>query len=389
MNLQAIQQAIREAGVDGWLFFDHHYRDPLAYRVLDLSPKGIVSRRWYYFIPAEGEPRKLVHRIESYHLDSLPGGKTAYSGWNEQKQGLAGLLAGSKRVAMQYSADCAVPYVSMVDAGTIELVRACGVEVVTSADMVQHFEARWSEDQLESHLQAGRLVDATRREAFRFIGQRIRANLTVTEWEVQQFIADRFKADGLFTDHGPNVSANANASNPHYDPKPGGCSEIKPGDIVLIDLWAKCNRPDSVYYDITWMGYCGENPPDSFQKIFHIVREARNRGIQRVQEAVTDGQVLRGFEVDDAARSYIREQGYGDYFFHRTGHSIGTDVHGSGANMDNLETHDDRRVIPWTGFSIEPGIYLADFGVRLEVNVFVGESEARVTGEVQEQIVLI
>jgi Xaa-Pro dipeptidase len=389
MNLQAIQRAIRDAGVDGWLFFDHHYRDPLAYRVLNLSPKGIVSRRWYYFIPAEGEPRKLVHRIESHHLDSLPGGKTAYSGWNEQKQGLAGLLSGSKRVAMQYSPDCAVPYVSMVDAGTIELVRACGIEVVTSADMVQYFEARWSEDQLESHLQAGRLVDATRREAFRFVGERIRANSAVTEWDVQQFIADRFKADGLFTDHGPNVSANANASNPHYDPKPGACSEVKPGDIVLIDLWAKLLRPESVYYDITWMGYCGDNPPESFQNIFHIVREARDRAIQRVQKAVSKGEPLHGFEVDDAARGYITEQGFAEYFYHRTGHSIGTDVHGSGANMDNLETHDDRRVIPWTGFSIEPGIYLADFGVRLEVNVFVGESEARVTGEVQERIVLI
>jgi Xaa-Pro dipeptidase len=389
MNLAEIQQAIRGEGLDGWLFFDHHRRDPLAYSVLSLEVHGIVSRRWYYFITANGEPRKLVHRIESHHLDSLPGDKIAYSSWDEQISGIENILGGARRVAMQYSPNCSVPYVAMVDAGTVELVRSRGVEIVTSADLIQYFEARWTQAQFESHLEAGKMVDQVRRDAFALIGDRIRANTPITEWEAQQFIADQFRARGLFTDHGPNVSVNANASNPHYEPQPGASASITSGDTVLIDLWAKLDRPASVYYDITWMGFCGSAPPSALENVFAIVQGARDRAIRKVQEAVSAGQVLRGFEVDDAARSYIREQGYGEQFFHRTGHSIGIEVHGSGANMDNLETHDERRVIPWTCFSIEPGIYLAEFGVRSEVNMFVGESSARVTGEIQEKIILI
>ena len=389
MNLTAIQQAIRDEGLDGWLFFDHHRRDPLAYSVLRFEIPGIVSRRWYYFVPAEGEPRKLVHRVESHHLDSLPGGKVAYSSWDEQTSGIAAMLRGAKRIAMQYSPNCAVPYVAMVDAGTVELVRSSGVEIVTSADLIQYFEARWTQEQLESHLEAGKLVDGVRRDVFRLIGERIRANAPMTEWEAQQFIADQFRARGLYTDHGPNVSVDANASNPHYEPQADTSARIKDGDTVLIDLWAKLDRPGSVYYDVTWMGFCGSTPPSALENIFAIVKEARDRAIQKVQQAVSAGEALRGFEVDDAARAYIREQGYADEFFHRTGHSIGTEVHGAGANMDNLETHDERRVIPWTCFSIEPGIYLPEFGVRSEVNMFVGESSARVTGEIQERLVLV
>ena len=389
MNLTAIQQAIRGEGLDGWLFFDHHRRDPLAYSVLGFEIHGIISRRWYYFVPAEGEPRKLVHRVESHHLDSLSGDKVAYSSWDEQTSGVAGMLRGAKRIAMQYSPNCAVPYVAMVDAGTVELVRSSGVAIVTSADLIQYFEARWTQEQLESHLEAGQLVDGVRRDVFRLIGERIRANAPMTEWEAQQFIADQFRARGLYTDHGPNVSVNANASNPHYEPQADASAHIKAGDTVLIDLWAKLDRPDSVYYDVTWMGFCGSTPPSALENIFAIVKEARDRAIQKVQQAVSAGQALRGFEVDDAARAYIREQGYADQFFHRTGHSIGTEVHGAGANMDNLETHDERRVIPWTCFSIEPGIYLSEFGVRSEVNMFIGESSARVTGEIQERLVLV
>lgn len=389
MDLSAIQEAIRSEGLDGWLFFDHHQRDPLAYRILNFQPKGIISRRWYYFIPANGEPSKLVHRIESYHLDSLPGSKVAYSGWEQQKSGICNMLRGTRRIAMQYSPDCAVPYVSLVDAGTLELVRACGVEVLTSANLIQYFEARWTREQLESHLEAGKIVDHVRRDAFRLIGERILADRPATEWEVQRFIAEQFSARGLFTDHGPNVSVNANASNPHYEPQPDASARIVKGDIVLIDLWAKLTKSDAVYYDITWMGFCGENPPTALENVFGVVREARDRAIECVQVAASLGRTLHGFEVDDAARTHIREQGLGDYFFHRTGHSIGTDVHGSGANMDNLETHDDRRIIPWTCFSVEPGVYLPEFGVRLEVNVFVDDSSARVTGEIQHQLVLI
>lgn len=388
MDLNAIQQAIREEGLDGWLFFDHHQRDPLAYRILKLKPGSIVSRRWYYFIPANGEPKGLAHAIEAHSIDGLPGERKTYSSWTDQVDSVRSMVAGCRRVAMQYSPDCMIPYVSLVDGGTIDLVRGFGVEVASSANLIQYFETRWTEDQLASHLEAGKLVDLIRRQAFERIGEKLRMRERITEWEVQQFILQRFSEEGLYTDHGPSVSVNANSSNPHYEPGPENCSAIQPGDSVLIDLWAKFNRENSVYYDITWVGYCGR-PPSAFVNVFDIVREARDRAIGRVQKAVSEGAELRGFEVDDAARSYIREQGFGEYFFHRTGHSIGEDVHGTGANMDNLETHDERKIIAETCFSVEPGIYLPEFGVRLEVDVFAGEKEARVTGEKQTQIVLI
>jgi len=389
MKLDEIQRALRAEQLDGWLFFDHHHRDPLAYRVLGLPAGAMAARPWYYFIPSEGEPLGLVNRIEAHRLDGLPGRKIPYSGWEEQKRGIASLVDGARRIAMQYSPECAVPYVSMVDGGTLELVRAAGVEVASSADLIQYFESRWSAEQLESHLEAGKLVDEIRRAAFRFIGENLRAGRRVTECDAQQLIKEGFARHDLFADHGPDVAVNANASNPHYDPQPDSCSEIRAGDMVLIDLWAKFNRPGAVYYDITWMGFCGTNPPSALERIFSIVKTARDRAIARVREAAASGEALRGFQVDDAARSYIREQGYGEHFFHRTGHSIGQEIHGSGANMDNLETHDERRVIPWTGFSIEPGIYLPEFGVRSEVNVFVDETGARVTGEVQDSLVLV
>jgi Xaa-Pro dipeptidase len=303
--------------------------------------------------------------------------------------GIRGLLAGSRRIAMQYSHNCAVPYVAMVDAGTIELIRGLGVEIATSANLVQYFEARWSKEQLEGHLEAGRRVDRVRREAFERIGAKLRASEQVTEWDIQQFIATRFREEGLFADHGPDVAVNENASNPHYEPKQHSASSIKPGDIVLIDMWAKLNQPDAVYYDITWMGFCGQQPTAAMERIFNVVREARDRAIQCAQKAVAAKHELRGYEVDDAARSFIRENGFAEYFFHRTGHSIGAEVHGTGANMDNLETHDERKVIPGTCFSVEPGIYLPEFGVRSEVNVYVDETSARVTGEKQETIALI
>jgi Xaa-Pro dipeptidase len=389
MNVQEIQAALRDEGLDGWLFFDHHRRDPLAYRVLQLAPNSPVTRRWYYYIPENGEPQALVHRIEAQTLDALPGSHKTYADWGGLVEGLRAMLTGAKRVAMQYSPNGAVPYVAMVDAGTVELVRGLGVEVATSANLIQYFESRWTKEQLESHLEAGRRVDRVRKEAFERIGAKQRANERVTEWDTQQFILTRYREEGVIIDHGPDVAVNANASNPHYEPKPDACSEIKKGDIVLIDLWAKLDRADSVYYDITWMGFCGQTPPSAFERVFTIVRDARDKAVKRVQDAVAAKQGLRGYEVDDAARSHIRDHGFAEYFFHRTGHSLGTDVHGSGANMDNLETHDERSVIPWTGFSVEPGIYLPEFGVRSEVNVFVDESSARVTGEIQRKIVLI
>jgi Xaa-Pro dipeptidase len=389
VNLGEIQEALEREELDGWLFFDHHERDPLAYRVLGFRPARHVTRRWYYFIPAKGEPRGLVHRIESHMLDALAGEKIPYSSWLEQVEGIRRLLGGARRVAMQYSPQCAIPYVAMVDAGTVELVRAQGVEVASSAELVQYFEARWDRAALESHLEAGKRVDRVRAEAFRMIGERVRNGGTVQELEVKQFVRDGFAKAGMITDDGPIVGANANAANPHYEPMEGATQPIRSGDFVLLDMWAKLDRPGSVYYDITWTGYCGAKPPEEMRKVFGIVREARDRAIDRVQRAVRAGQQVRGFEVDDAARGYIASQGYGQFFTHRTGHSIGQEVHGNGANMDNLETHDERRIVPWTCFSIEPGIYLRDFGVRSEVNVFVDEREAQVTGEIQKELVII
>jgi len=389
MNLAEIQAAIREEGPDGWLFFDHHRRDPLAYRVLRFTPGSMVSRRWYYFIPAQGDPRRLVHKIEAHTLDALPGEQAEYAAWSEMVDRLREILGGARRIAMQYSPQCAIPYVAMVDAGTIELVRGVGVEIVTSANLVQRFEAKWSEEQLESHLEAGRRIDAVRRQAFEKIGEHQRGGARVTEWDIKQFILGRYKEVQIFIDHGPDVAVNGNASNPHYDPTQDACSEIRKGDLVLIDMWGKLDRPNSTYYDITWTAFCGATPPDAIQNVFAVVTTARDRAIERVQKAVAARQELRGFEVDDAARGYIREQGFGEYFFHRTGHSIGEDIHGTGANMDNLETHDERKVIPGTCFSIEPGIYLPQFGIRSEVDMFVDERSARVTGEIQRNLVLI
>jgi Xaa-Pro dipeptidase len=389
MHIDEIQTALREEHLDGWLFFDHHQRDPLAYRILKLNPKQVATRRWYYFIPAQGDPQGLVHAIESGVLAGLPGDVQKYSSWTAQVDGLRRLLAGSRKIAMQYSPNCSIPYVSLVDGGTIELVRAAGVEVATSANLVQLFEARWTAEQLEMHLEAGRRVDRVRAEAFQKIAAALAASQTITEWDVNRFIRAGFEKSGLVTDHGPIVAVNANMSNPHYEPEAEGSREIHKGDAVLIDMWAKLDQASAVFYDITWTGYCGLTPPSPLQNIFEVVRDARDRAIHRVQTAVAAGAVIHGFDVDDAARTYIKDQGFGEYFVHRTGHSIGEEVHGTGANMDNLETHDERRIIAGTCFSIEPGVYLPEFGIRSEVNVYVGATEAKVTGEVQRKLVTI
>jgi Xaa-Pro aminopeptidase len=299
------------------------------------------------------------------------------------------MTAGMKRIAMQYSPLCAIPYVAMVDAGTVELVRSLGLEVVTSAELIQVFEARWTAAQLASHLEAGRRVDKVRAEAFALIAERTRLGAPLTEVEVKNFIRAQFAQAGLVTDHGPIVGVNANSSDQHYEPTQETTSPIRAGDWVLLDMWAKLDQPEAVYYDITWTGYCGGQPTQEMRKVFAVVTGARDAAIQCVQRAVEAKRDLRGYQVDDAARAVIAGAGYGEYFVHRTGHSIGVEVHGSGANMDNLENHDERRVIPWTCFSIEPGVYLPHFGVRSEIDMFVGDGEARVTGEIQREIQLL
>jgi Xaa-Pro aminopeptidase len=388
MDLDSIQAALREMRLDGWLFYDHHHRDPIAYRVLGINPP-MCTRRWYYLVPASGEPSKLVHRIESGKLDGLPGARHEYSSWREQREKLREILRGSRNLAMQYSALNDIPYVGLVDAGTVELVESFGVEVVSSADLVQLFEARWPAEALALHLEAGKVVHAAIRQGFEAIRDAVRAGKVISEYHVQQVIAEALAAGDLEADEKAIVAVNDNCSNPHYSPTAESSQPIKQDDFVLLDVWGKKRAPGAVYFDVTWTGFVGEEVPQRYAKIFAAVKEARDRAVDLVQTAMRQGRPLAGWEVDDVARGVISRHGYGNYFVHRTGHSIGADVHGNGANIDNFETRDTRRIIPRTCFSIEPGIYLPEFGVRSEVDVYVEDHDARVTGEIQQAVVPI
>ncbi len=381
-----IQETLRELDLDAWLFFDHHYRDPIAYQILDLDPHQTVSRRWYFLVPRDGDPQALVHQIEQKVLGKLPGHRQVYSGWRSHQQGLASMLFGLRRIAMQYSPGCAIPYVSMVDAGTVELIRSFNVEVVSSADLVQIFHATLSPAQIESHLVAGEKMDEIRRDAFAHVSRTLSQNESIDEWQLFGWLRNAFDRAGLITDHGPIVAVNAHAADPHYEPSAASAFPIRSGDLLLIDMWAKFRAPGSVYYDITWTGYCGQDVPSEMDNVFHIVRDARDAALSRIQMARDASTPIHGFEVDDAARGHIISAGFGDAFVHRTGHSITSDVHGTGANMDNLETHDDRLILPNTIFSIEPGIYLENFGIRSEFNVLAKAQSAIVTGEVQRSL---
>jgi Xaa-Pro dipeptidase len=388
MDLPAIQSALRERNIDAWLFYDHHHRDPIAYRVLGLPSGLMVTRRWFYLIPAQGDPVKLVHKVEAGHLDTIPGKKHQYSGWQELFECLKSMLASHRDVAMQYSPNNIVFYVSLVDGGTIDLVRGLGKNVVSSADLVAQFEATWSEEQIKSHFAARDAIDSITAGAFKEIGSRAR-NGGTSEHQMQQWFMEAFKREKLVTDDPPIVAVNGNSGNPHYEPRAEHPVAIRQGDFVLLDVWAKKNLPDAVYYDITWTGFVGSAPSGRMQEVFSIVRDARDAGVEAVCDAIRAGRHIAGWEVDRATRGVIQKAGYGDYFIHRTGHSIGTDVHANGANMDDLEIHDERQILPNSCFSIEPGIYLPEFGVRSEVNVLVRARSAEVTGKIQREIVII
>jgi Xaa-Pro aminopeptidase len=387
MDLKAIQAALHERNFDAWLFYDHHHRDPIAYKVLGIPESLMVTRRWFYVIPREGEPVKLVHRIEAGHLDSLPGSKRQYSSWRELWDNLQAMLVRFRTVAMQYSPNNVIPYIGLVDAGTVELVRSFGKEIVSSGDLVARFEAAWTEEQIASHFAARDSIDAIIPEAFKEIGQRVRSG-NVNEYEIQQWFARAFERENIITEDLPIVAVNANSGNPHYEPKAEGSAQIKPGDFVLLDVWGKKSTPGAVYYDITWTGVIG-TPTDRQVEIFNVVTGARDAGVKKVQEAYTGRRRIAGWEVDQATREFITTAGYGEFFVHRTGHSIGEHVHGNGANMDNLETKDEREIIPNTCFSVEPGIYLPEFGVRSEVNVLIRNGSAEVTGKIQRELVSI
>ena len=393
MDLKAIQSTLLERSLDAWLFYDHHHRDPIGERILGLDPKAHITRRWYYFVPAEGEPRRLVHRIEQGRLDSLPGSKGLYSSWQELAAGLEAMLRGSTRLAMQYSPDNAIMYVSMVDAGTVEFLRRIGKQIVSSADLVSQFEAVLSEEQMASHGAAQKAIDIILEEAWRKIGRTLRPAAgspgALTEFAVVQFLSDAMRCEGLVWENGPNVSVNANCSDSHYEPTTEHTATIRQGDFVLIDIWGRLNKPGSVFYDITWTGVVGREPTEREQKVFETVRNARDAAIGAVEAAFAAKRPIRGFEADDAARAVIREAGFGEYFTHRTGHNIAQEIHGPGAHLDNLETHDERLLLPKTCFSVEPGIYLPEFGVRSEVDMLTGPGKAWVTGKIQRELVRI
>ena len=367
--LPAVQAAIREAGLDGWLLYDFRGQNILAQRIAAVTPK--LSRRWFYFVPALGEPKKLAHAIEPTSLDHLPGTKAIYRRWQELEAGIGALLQGAKRVAMEYSPRNANPYVGRVDAGTIELVKSFGCEVVASGDLIQLFEATWDADQERSHFEAAQLCRAAYDVAFAFIASEIRANGKVLETAVQGRIMEHFADHKMTTYSPPIVGVGPHSGDPHFDTSVATNLPIERGSFVLIDLWAKMDRPRSVYADYTRVAYVGEKVPGEYTKIFNIVATARDAGIKTVRDAFAAKKPLMGWEVDDATRAVIEKAGYGDNFTHRTGHNIGQEVHGNGAHIDGLETRDDRRIIPRTCFSIEPGIYLPEFGVRSEVDIYI------------------
>jgi Xaa-Pro aminopeptidase len=388
MNLTRIQSALRERKFDAWLFYDHHHRDPIAYRVLGLRADLMVTRRWFYLVPANGEPQKLVHRIEAGHLDTLPGTKHSYSSWQELQQNLKEIVQSYPKLAMQYSPQNAIPYVGLVDAGTVELVRSFGVNVLSSGDLVSEFEAVLTDEQIASHYVARDAVDRITAEVFKVIGQRVR-NGGTHEFEIAQWISEAFRRENLISQDTPIVGVNSHSGDAHFEPRADRSQRMKEGDFVLLDIWAKTKEANSCYYDITWTGFIGKSPTEHHQEVFKIVRDARKLGSETVVKAFAAGRKLAGWEIDKAVRDFICAKGYGDKFIHRTGHNISSSIHGNGANIDNFETKDEREILPNTCFSIEPGIYLPEFGVRSEVNVLTRPTKAEVTGRQQEELVLI
>src|SRR5262245_3570537 len=379
-DLSAVQAAIREAGFDGWLLYDFRGLNILAQRVAGVAEK--LSRRWFYFVPATGEPKKLVHAIEPGSLDHLPGTKkTIYRRWQELEAGVGQLVGGAKRVAMEYSPRNANPYIGRVDAGTVELVKSFGCEVVASGDLVQLFEATWDDDQEKSHFEAAKLCRDAYDVAFKFIADEIRAKGKVLETAVQARIMKHFTYNGMTTYSPPIVGVGPHSGDPHFDTSTATDMPIERGSFVLIDLWAKMNRPRAVYADYTRTAFVGDSVPEKYVKIFNIVAAARDAGIKTVTDAFASKKTLQGWQIDDATRAVIEKAGYGDQYTHRTGHNIGQEVHGNGAHIDGLETRDDRTIIPRTCFSIEPGIYLPEFGVRSEVDIYIDKnSQVHVTG---------
>ena len=390
-HIESIQRALQQDKIDGWLFYSFRGSDPIAENILRLDHAKFTTRRWFYFVPAKGTPRKIVHAIETGTLDSLPGDKQVYLPWQQLHQCLREALTGVKNVAMQYSPLNTIPYISRVDAGTVELIRSFGVEVVSSADLVQVFEAVWSDDQLETHLYAAKHMREIVDEIVKEVRRRVLDNASVNEVQIQQFILNEYERRDLTAGHPPIVAINAHSADPHYAPNLEDNLPMKRGDFLLVDMWSKRRLPHAVYDDITWTFFIGDIVPSEYQKIFNVVRDGRDAAIKAAQQRYPSGEVLYGWQIDEAARKSITQAGYGEYFLHRTGHSIHEEVHGNGANIDNLETQDGRRLMARTCFSIEPGVYLkGTFGVRSEVDMYLSEKEAIVTGlPIQTEVIPI
>ena len=391
MDIAGVQSALQAEGIDAWLLYDFRGLNPIAAELTGVGRQGghLATRRWYYLVPAQGEPRGLVHRIERDALAHLPGPTRQYAGRDQLESGIRELVSGVRRVAMEYSPRCAIPYIARVDAGTIELVRNCGVDVVSSGDLVQRFAATWDTGAIASHREASEKLYRIKDRALDSIAQCIRDGVPTSEYNIQQLVVAWFADEGLVSDSPPNVSAAENSANPHYLATKAHHRPIRPNEIVLLDLWGKVQQPGAVYADITWMGFTGKPVPEVHARAFAAVCAARDAALSLVQRAARSGQELRGWQVDRAASSVLQSAGYGNRILHRTGHSLGDSVHGNGVNMDDYETHDDRRPLPGTGFTIEPGVYFDDFGVRTEINVIVNERDAAATGPLQSEILTL
>ncbi|MEO7135822.1 MAG: M24 family metallopeptidase [Vicinamibacterales bacterium] len=390
LDIGAVQEALKADGLDAWLLYDFHGSNPVSYRLAGMGGAGhLATRRWFYLIPQSGEPRALVHAIESRNLDHLPGSKAVYAGRDKLNTGLAAILEGTKRIAMEYSPNCAIPYVSRVDGGTIELIRGFGVEVVSSGDLIQQFESHWNETAIATHRASSEKLYRIKDQAFDEVARRLRDGVSTTEYDIQQKMVSWFREEGLIADSAPCVSAQENAGNPHYLATAAEHRLIREDELVLLDLWGKLADPGAVYADITWMGFAGQNVPEKMTRAFEAISAARDMAVSVVQDAAAAGREVRGFEADRAARKVLIDAGYEDAIMHRTGHSLGENVHGNGAHLDDYETYDERRLLPGSGFTVEPGLYFKDFGVRTEINMVWTATGPEVTGPRQKAILCL
>ncbi|HSX26458.1 MAG TPA: M24 family metallopeptidase [Chlamydiales bacterium] len=390
-KIEEAQKYLKEMGADGWLLYDFHRSNTLAHTFLEIPHSQILKRRFFYWIPAHGEPVKVVHAIEPHVLDHCPGTKRTYDSWESLQKEVAAALKGAKRVAMEYSPKNAIPYISRVDAGTVEFVHSLGIEVVSSGDFLPKFTAVMDEKQAQSHIRAANELDQIAKDTWKWIADHLKRDKPLTEYSVQQKILSDFQRLHLFTEEPPIASVNEHTAEPHYVPQAHGSSPIQKGDLILLDIWAKEKKDWAVYGDITKVAVAAEKPTAKQQEIFQIVHKAQQTATELVKSRFAQKKRVEGWEVDEAARSVIREAGYGKYFIHRTGHNIDIELHGSGAHMDNLESHDQRVILPGTCFSIEPGIYLPDeFGIRLEYDLYVHkDGTVEITGGVQDKVVCL